>query len=309
MNILSIDLDILFPCNNYSKQMRYDLDPLEAWDLIDNIKINHDINIKILDYLYELINKKASNSKVIIGEEHIELYDYMKDNKLYNNNLYNLDFHHDIGYKKSECINMENWVYFSKKENFINEYHWGHQEFFDNPKFKTIENYNDFNILDKNIDSYPEFDIIFFSISKHFTPKKYWFPVLNTLLSVCNQKLKYFQEVGVQTHVLDIWNKLYHSLPKSYNDFKGDRLFRYKEFYIYFDVSSHECSCINYGESINLFRIFEVIDFLFDEYKSLVTFCINDSRIEKAIENISRRRYKSFKTTVGNVSTKMSVSK
>lgn len=69
---------------------------------------------------------------------------------------------------------MENWAKYGKSEELINEYHWLYHPSsdlrYDSPFYHTRD-----MVLDVPMDSLPEFDLVVVCLSKHFTPKKYWY--------------------------------------------------------------------------------------------------------------------------------------
>lgn len=169
MNIISIDLDILFQCHKYEKYIFYDIEPKMAWKVIDLLNIEYSPDYEKIYKLLNIIRDIPKEKRYII-ENHEEILDFLKEYK--NVNLYNFDYHHDTGYKEfSYTPNGGNWVLFAKNNKYIKNYFWFKNEFSDIQKNKPFY-FEEYNILDEY--SLPKFDMAVICISKHYTPFKYW---------------------------------------------------------------------------------------------------------------------------------------
>lgn len=169
MNILSLDLDIFFPCHRYEKYIFYDIPPEKAWKVIDTLEIEYFPDGEKIYKVLELVKNIPLDKRVVITQ-HDEILEILKGLK--DINLYNFDYHHDMGYKNfSYKINQGNWVLFAKEEKLIKNYYWIHTELSDPPIHIPFK-YENYNILD-NIE-FPKFDMLIIVISPYYTPKQYW---------------------------------------------------------------------------------------------------------------------------------------
>lgn len=170
MNILSLDLDIFFPCHKYHDiQKIKNLSVDEFWKIVDTLNINYEPDY---DKIYKVLDmiKCVEVNNINIITEHVEILDMLKSYK--DVDLWNIDFHHDMGYSIIRSKpNSENWVLHAKFDKLINSYTWIRTELSE-PVYDVAFNFEQYNILDDF--EYPTFDKAVICISPKYTPKKYW---------------------------------------------------------------------------------------------------------------------------------------
>lgn len=267
MNILSIDIDAFVPCHAYAKHMNFDVNAEIAWNIIDTIGIDYSVNKDALSKCMEILEKKCQHAKVRIIGEHDEIIGVMQEFKCKDSTVYNIDYHHDLGYGNDDLeLNIENWVRFAKEYNLMKDYHWIHRPLSDirysSPFYHTRTCLDDLDLNNMN-----EIDLVVICISHHFTPKKYWDAIPNVLLSNIKGDLKHFQEVTPTT--------LSPNIFKGLNDYLIDgtmpeiyRLFRNGDCYLPIEKADEgvAISMISLSGKGNLFTIKEVVDKMIDEY-------------------------------------------
>lgn len=176
MNIISIDIDILFKdCLYYQQFIDDDLTPLQSWKVIEwkTGKQNYDIDYNCLNFIKDLLKNKCKGAEHYLIQEHDEILNIIEYYGK-NNFMTNIDFHHDITYGNGdEELNIENWVQFARTKGYIHKYLWICQ---DNSEVCQISpfNYTRSSWKDINIDSLPNYDVVVFCISHQFTPPCHW---------------------------------------------------------------------------------------------------------------------------------------
>lgn len=293
-NLVSIDIDCLFECDEYAKYMNYDLDADLAWDVVeliaDRMNLNLKPNMDAVSKVVSILENRCSNAKVRIIQEHDEIIDVMKEFGCKKSTVYNIDFHQDVTYNNDDDkLNIENWARYAKKLGLMESYNWLHREMSD-VRVDSPFKFNRDNLLDINELLLPEIDLVVICISHHFTPRKYWDTIPNVLLNYVRGDLKHFQEVTTTTLSKDILSGLDDylidgTMPNIY------RLFRCDDTYIVIERDGLDTVCISMldvsGKG-NLFRIKEVIDKMFTEY-NYIEFCYKSGiRNEKFIHRLAK---------------------
>ena len=176
MNILSIDIDILFrDCLQYQQFIDDELTPSQSWKVIEwkTGTQNYKLDIDCLNFIKSVLKNNCKKAEHYLIQEHDEIIDILK---LYdkNNFVTNMDFHHDITYGNGdEELNIENWVQFGRKEDLIKQYLWICQ---DNSEVCQMSpfNYTRSSWKDINVNTLPKYDVVIFCVSHQFTPPAYW---------------------------------------------------------------------------------------------------------------------------------------
>ncbi|MGL5714323.1 MAG: hypothetical protein ACRCX2_14980 [Paraclostridium sp.] len=285
-NVLSIDCDIAFECDEYAKYMNYDLEPELAWEVVELIAKRKNVNIDInIDALKSIIwaFKRCTRAKFRLIEEHDHIIEIMKSYNCQQSTVYNYDHHHDITYGNDDNeLNIENWVRFGKKLGLIGDYHWINRPMSD-IRFESLFKYYRTCLDDVNIDNMNEIDLVVICISKHFTPRKYWDSLPNTLLSykdingwqeVTPNTLPYDKIQNMDTYLID------GTMPNV------DRLFRKDNGYVV--LEDKNISMFSLDKKIDIFTIKSVVDYLLDDYNELIVDYIVGSKNEIYINRLLR---------------------
>lgn len=196
-NVLSIDIDVFFECNEYAEYMFHQLDEDLAWNVISLISQEKNIslkpNVRALQKVCDLLHSKYKKGVIVeYIEEHDEIVKIMEKHKVKDCNMYNIDFHHDISYGEEDNeLNLENWVRHSKSRGQILNYNWLHRELSelncDSPFFYTRT-----CLGDLDVNKVEDIDLIVICTSHHFTPKKYQEIIKNIL----SEELKKLEEMN-----------------------------------------------------------------------------------------------------------------
>lgn len=93
--VLSLDIDLFFPCHKYAKYMFHDLDADKAWGVIDYLGIDYKPNKEIFNYVMNIMSTKCKNAEFVAIEEHDEILDVLNVFGFEKVDMYNFDFHHD----------------------------------------------------------------------------------------------------------------------------------------------------------------------------------------------------------------------
>lgn len=189
MNCLSIDLDIFFKdCNKYQQFLDTDLTGLQSWQVIEWKTGTQDypLDMTCLEFVRRLLKEKCKHAESYIIDEHDEIIDILKMYPKYSF-MTNIDFHSDISYGNNDIeLNIENWVKFARNEDLINQYLWICQDSSEVSPFSPF-NYTRSSWKDVCIDSLPDYDVVVFCISHHFTPPKYWGIAQELREYLCNE--------------------------------------------------------------------------------------------------------------------------
>lgn len=139
-NILSIDLDILFSpglglCHDFPDKMPREIFWENVYKDFDKEFFNY--NKEYYNALKKIVEHYTNKvEKIYIGKDHssiIEALDLEKKHFLnYSFDIYNIDFHHDIGYSINDeeevvhnfVCNCGNWVGLLNHSGYINKYSW-----------------------------------------------------------------------------------------------------------------------------------------------------------------------------------------
>lgn len=286
-NVLSIDLDVMFECEKYSKYMIHDIDHKKAWQVVDIVKqeknFSTDINEKVYKKICEVLVKFPS-AKFRIIQEHDEIIDVMKFYNVKDAAVYNMDFHHDVSYNNDDVeLNIENWVKHGKNTGIIKEYHWLSRtmsEALQNPPFEYFRT----NIEDLVVNKIECVDLVVICVSKHFTPYDYHNSLSNVLLSY--RDIGGWQEVNPGAIDLEKLNEYdTYTIDGTSPDIK--RIFRQGNSYIV--LEDKNISMISFDNKMNIFSCKHVVDMLLSEYKELqIDYLVgipNEKYIKRLIKN------------------------
>lgn len=174
--MLSIDIDILFKdCYKYQKFLDLELTGLQSWKVVEWKSGTQDypLDTDCFNFIKDILKQKCKHAESYIIDEHDEIMDILR---MYpkNNFMTNLDFHSDISYGNDDTeLTIENWVKYARNEDLINQYLWICQDSSEVSPYSTF-NYSRSSWKDIDINSLPNYDVVVFCISHHFTPPKYW---------------------------------------------------------------------------------------------------------------------------------------
>lgn len=187
MNILSIDFDwIMQPTIRAYNDLSYGynrLGPAEIWDNIFSAMpgFNPQCDLNYFTDLYFLLKRYLKNlnvEDVYIGMNHDELYKFMEQLGAKKYSVYNIDHHHDLGYRLEEQalsdqpLTMANWATKAHENLNMYKYTWIHNTNSGVPEYipETLKytHTTDLNILDG-----VRIDKIFICPSWEWVPLKY----------------------------------------------------------------------------------------------------------------------------------------
>ena len=273
MNVLSIDLDILFNCNEYAELMNYDISAQQAWKMIDVLGTTYNYDSKTLNKLVDIIKYKCNTSKVAFILEHDEIIDILRKNNCHEATLINADFHQDVSYNNNDnTLNIENWVSYAKQYHLIDKYHWVSRPLSQSQTQQSFM-YSRTDIDDVDLDMIEDIDLLVFCFSRHFTPPKQGVEALNILRK--NLKQDFF-ELGTE-EINDFLEELKtNSFYKSYlvdNSLPAfSRLFRSSDGICVIEERVNDeiyYSMTSETQKANLFKIKRFLDVILDEYESI----------------------------------------
>ena len=193
-NVLSIDIDILFnEMPIYEKYIDEDVSPSLSWDIVksrcktNNEEVNFRPCAKTMRFILDILNNKCNNSSIFQIEEHNEIIDILRSQNARFCNIINLDNHEDVLYniRRTE-LGIDNWVTHSVIENLCGFYWWIGREV--SVKTNNLITNRFSNYENVKIDSLPEFDVVVFCKSKHYTPKEWWHLQENLFKYIHNKK-------------------------------------------------------------------------------------------------------------------------
>ena len=171
MNVLSLDLDVFFPCHKYKcvRLKGMDHNPDDLWKVVDALNIDYEPDGEKIFKVLDMIGDISIDNKYLITE-HEEILGILKDYK--NVNLWNIDFHHDMGYRIDTCEpRADDWVLHGKFNKIIGTYTWVRTELSE-PLFEKPFKITEYNLLDEF--EYPKFDKLIICVYPYYTPKKFW---------------------------------------------------------------------------------------------------------------------------------------
>jgi len=293
MNIMSIDIDFLFNGHTYRDYINYDLTPKTAWKVIDIIKqevseIDTNIDIDTFAKLLEIVKSKCSKAKFRIIDEHNEIVDIMRKYKCKNSTIWNFDAHHDITYgENNDILNLENWVLHAKNERLIDKYVWVHRILSDMCYTSPID-FRRVPVTELEDCMVPEMDLVVVCISHHFTPKKYWDIIPNTLSEAMRGSGRSFLEVTPTTLSLD--------RLKGLNDLLIDgtmpdihRLFRNNDSWVIAEKCEDNgiaLSMVSFDNG-DIWKYREVVDLMITEYSYVEFNWVSGIRNERYIKRLA----------------------
>ena len=213
--ILSIDLDILFSpyTGIYNNQINNCYNCEKIWNGIEQSYTISDFtpNLEYCEIILNLFQNYSSQINTIyIGQDHSSILtaiELEKNNfqQPYNFNLYNIDYHHDIGYEKQAIediknnrINCGNWVGFLNYYKFLNQYFWleGLGTHFDqfiltNDLKELLPSNFERKIFDKDFPLDLNIDLLYITFSPPWIPPKYYEIIAIILKELDQNKIKY----------------------------------------------------------------------------------------------------------------------
>lgn len=191
-NVLSVDFDwIMAPCielYNAAAIEEKELDELfpniKAMHLFPDYKKYRELCLYLINICYKIKDK----NHIIFARNHDEILDYINDKWKIEDDIhvYNIDHHHDCGYKNSYQEGIDfgksctNWVILCDK---IKHYTWinnldsDHGTIYDEviKKFESFQYTSDINLI-----NYKNFDYVFVCLSPGWVPAEL-FPLFDAL--------------------------------------------------------------------------------------------------------------------------------
>lgn len=259
MKVLSIDIDVLFQCSTYQDFQDEDLEPEQSWQVIKwkSEKRGYNNNLfepdfDTLDFIKKVLQKKCTNALSYTICEHDEIYEILKELPEKNNHVTNIDNHHDITYGDDISeLTIANWVSHGRKDGLILDYLWICRD------DSEVCNMSPFGYLrsswkDVNVDALPEYDVVVFCISKHYTPPKYWdvAQLLNEYL--CNIVQNDFIECDEP--IIDISKYPEYDGEEDGKKLTASTWYKYFDFYVNAELVEGVLwlSFINLGKNVNV---------------------------------------------------------
>lgn len=298
MNILSVDIDFIFPdMNLIQKYMDTDLTPKQSWKVISwktkNKKFQH--CEESLEFIRNLISKKIKKeTKVFSILEHDKIIKILEKEDAKKCTVFNVDYHHDVSYgNDDEKLNIENWVLHGIKKGMIEKYNWITQVDAI-PCKHSIKNFYTSDFRDIDIDKLPKFDIIVFCTSRHFTPPAYWelnyklTKITNYYINNLKTEFEYFKLVPDNfLEKIDI---------KKFDDFfvgenRSDFTYFYKGCIITMNLENEVpfFGIMNTGEPENIFKSLEILRYYIKIYGKAGFFRKKGVRNEVFIQKILKK--------------------
>lgn len=180
MKILTIDFDILMhqDLKFYNESTREGWFTLLQNPLMHNLKLDTNLFSILTLYITEQI-KKIKQNHVYFIKDHDKVNDIIKQLNIKEKiELFNLDFHHDLGYSPDpslESLNCGNWVYKLILENKINSYTWLNTKDSKPPNILPNCKYNVIDIIKNNyiLRELQDIDILIICLSPEWVPPYY----------------------------------------------------------------------------------------------------------------------------------------
>lgn len=143
-----------------------------------NLKLDTNLFSILTLYITEQI-KKIKQNHVYFIKDHDKVNDIIKQLNIKEKiELFNLDFHHDLGYSPDpslESLNCGNWVYKLILENKINSYTWLNTKDSKPPNIFPNCKYNVIDIIKNNymLRELQDIDILIICLSPEWVPPYY----------------------------------------------------------------------------------------------------------------------------------------
>ena len=162
MKIVSIDFDILMHQDLiiYNDAIKYGWHNLLNSPSMQVLRINLNLFCTLTLWLLDQI-KKMKQTQIFFIKDHSSIYNIFEIQQIKQCDLYNIDFHHDLGYGSNpfeEPLNCGNWVLKLLQKNKLKTYTWlntqesapsYHQINFANCKYKQKNIIaNDFKLIE-----------------------------------------------------------------------------------------------------------------------------------------------------------------
>lgn len=297
-NILTIDLDYLFvELFPIAKLIDPQLTPKQSWKVINwkvglkQMKMDKDTYCNLI----EILKEKCSSVETVLIEKHVEILEVMRQRNVKDARLFNMDNHHDLGYKPilDWRVDETNWVPFARLEGLIKEYNWIRQDNSEYPINPQIQYYSA-SWKDMKIENYPKFDLVVICKSPHYTHPSYWKfdkEIQRKIMCYNSNKYKYFMEIP-----LELFPKVNKADYPNYwvdQEVDPERIFKYEDFYIGIKVVDQTpyISMINLGKAqSSLFhKGDDLIDDLIEHYGKLGFVSKVGFRNEAFIKRIAKK--------------------
>tara|TARA_Y100000592_G_scaffold93907_1_gene157859 strand:+ start:66 stop:647 length:582 start_codon:yes stop_codon:yes gene_type:complete len=173
-NILSIDIDYAYSptisvYDNYVEGTRVTLE--EQRKILDKLGMPiPKVNPKKIKILKKVVKEKTNLfTPIIICQHHNEILNYLPKNKPFN--IVNFDHHHDVhypGWHDKEILDEGNWVH-HLNNSLLEKYLWIRNS--DSEDLPDISKCS-FTLTEEespDISKMPDFDMLFFCVSSHWT--------------------------------------------------------------------------------------------------------------------------------------------
>ncbi len=174
MHVLSIDIDYAYSptisvYDDFVEGSKVTLE--EQKKILDSLGMpSPKVNPTKIEILKQVVKKKTNpDTPTVICEHHNEILKYLPKGKKFS--ITNFDHHHDVyypGWHEKEVLDEGNWVYHLNDSDII-KYTWVR-----NPDSEDLDDSIrlDFELeemIEPDIEKFPDFDILFFCISSHWT--------------------------------------------------------------------------------------------------------------------------------------------
>ena len=302
LQILSIDVDVFHRCVEYQDWQDEDLTPMQSWQVIkwksqakgytDEL---FEPDFDTIEFVKKILDKKCKKAQPYIIQEHDEIYNILKSLPSKHNSVTNIDNHHDLGYgHDDEELTIANWVRYARRDNLLLSYFWICRDDSEVAQYASF-NYMRSSWKDVNVDALPEYDVVVFCTSKHYTPPMYW----NITQMLNDYLVEYVQNDMVECEEPEINLSDFPTFDGDDYDGEGDivtKWWRHKGFYVTGDLVDGVMwlAMINVeGKKLNILPVLsKIVRKVIKEYK-IVGFCWVEGYKS---ENLIRRLAKPYQT-------------
>lgn len=295
-NVLTIDIDFISKeLKKYNDKVNSELTPSQNWQVIrwvTGLK-EFDKCDSSMSFILKIIRQFCKNATFLQVVEHDEVVGVLERYKTKEADLWNIDYHHDLGY--AEILNeldCSNWVVHARAKKLIKKYTWVTQDDAEFPMRSPIRyNYASYKDLEDN--QIPNFDLVILVTSERYTPPNLWKynKIFYDYGISCKKEIGVFSEIpNYRMPKVDL-EKYPHYLD---ND-KSDRVFFHEGLFVELTVTDGVpyLSFVNFGKPKNILEIGnELLEYIMNFYGT-IGFCWNLKGTGAYVERLSKRyKYK-----------------
>lgn len=250
-NVLTIDIDFIsYDLKKYNDKVMSELTPSQNWQVIRWVTGLKDFRKcdDSLSFIIKTIGQKCKETTFASVTEHHDVIEVLEKYGVKKANLWNIDYHHDLGYDNILGeLDCSNWVVYARQNKLISNYTWIGQDDSEFPLASPIH-YRYSSYKDLNMEQIPNFDLVVFVTSKWYTPpvlQKYNRLLYSYAISKQNKIGKFMEIPNYKMPKIDL-----SKYPAYMNNELSDRVFFYDGFFVEMTMidSIPYLSFINLGE-------------------------------------------------------------